>query len=89
MTELALATICALEAVDLWDELEDLRRRVIARSPELLFETRAIGAGVWEWSFRPMVELLLRHIRDVACAAARSREDRSREIEWTLTTAGF
>jgi hypothetical protein len=89
LAELVASVIEALTDAELTDELKLLESRVFGRKPELLFETCASAGGSQCWTFKPMVELLLRHVRAVACARGRSREDRQQEIRWALDVSGL
>jgi len=89
MEALVMAAIAALTKAEFADELALLQTRLFSRSPEVLFEIRQTATDAWHWSFKPMVELLLHHLRDVASATTRSQEDRRREILWVLEASGF
>jgi hypothetical protein len=89
LAELVASVIEALTDAELIDELKMLESRVFGRKPDLLFETRSTTGGNQLWTFKPMVELLLRHVRGVACAHGRSREDRQQEIRWALDVSGL
>jgi hypothetical protein len=89
MAALAAGAILALREAALEDELGLLETRVFGRSPECLFESLQVGADSWFWTFKPMVELLLHHVRDVASAGARSIDERRREIRWAIEASGF
>jgi hypothetical protein len=85
---LATLAMAALYEADLVVEMELLRRRVIARGATVIFEAVADGRGGSELRYKPMVELLLRHVRDVA-VSERTRDERREEILWALEMAGF
>ena len=87
MHELARTTFAALQEADLQDTLEALRDRVLARGTEIV-EIRE-ASGMCEWSFKPMVELLLRHTLEAAVRDDVPLEKRRREIEMALHLAGF
>ncbi len=87
--ELARAAIVALEEAELTEELALLNERVFGACTERLFEATHLADGRWDWGFRPIVELLLHHVRDVASNAARPLEDRGREILWAISMSGF
>jgi hypothetical protein len=80
--------MAALYEADLVVEMELLRRRVLARGATVIFEAVADGRGGSELRYKPMVELLLRHVRDVALSE-RGRDERREEILWALEMAGF
>jgi hypothetical protein len=86
---LAAAATQALKEAELTDELRMLETRVFGRSSELLFESRQIRGRGWRWAFKPIVELLLRHLVDVAPDEGRPREARQREIRWAIEMSGF
>jgi hypothetical protein len=89
MKDLALATIAALDAADLDDEIEALQSRVFSRSIDDLFDTHQLAEDAWQCSFKPMVELALLEIESVARATAMSLEERRRQIRWVLDAVGF
>ena len=89
MEALASATMAALRDADLTEELGLLQNRVFALGSERLFETEQVGHDAWHWRFKPMVELLLLHVREVAGANCRSAADRRREIRWALEICGY
>ena len=77
----------ALQHADLSDELAQLHARVFSLDPEELFDTVLI-ANESVWTLKPMVELVLLHVRDVAMST-RPVEERQHEIRWALEMAGF
>ena len=88
MHELVRATFAALEKAELAEFVRDLRDRVFAREPDELLET-TIESGVCQWSFKPMVELMLRHVRDLAANDQIPAHERRLEIPATIELAGF
>jgi hypothetical protein len=88
LKQLAQETVTALKDADLSAEIALLDSRVFSRSPEELF-----NCGTEEepssWGYKPMLELLLLHVREVAGNATRTPEERSREVRWAVETAGF
>ena len=80
-------TLAALQDAELTEEIALLESRVFARPAAELFETTT-EAPHRPLRFKPMLELVLRHIRDSA-ASARSVDERRREIGWSLDVAGF
>lgn len=88
MHELAVGTFAALEEAELADRLDSLRARVFGRSAQDLMDV-ALVDGVWEWRFKPMIELLLRHIAATASSQDMSRAARQTEIMWVVEMAGF
>jgi hypothetical protein len=89
MEALASAAMAALREAGLIEELGLLQDRVFALGSDRLFESEQLDQDLWHWRFKPMVELLLLHLRDVARAAARSTADRRREIRWALEISGY
>ena len=87
MHQLARATFAALQEADLHDSLEALRDRVIARGTEIVEITTT--ANVSQWSFKPMVELLLHHALEAASRDDVPLVERRREIEAAIQLAGF
>jgi hypothetical protein len=45
--------------------------------------------GVWEWQFKPFVELILRHITDTAANSRLSVDARRAEVHGVLDMLGF
>src|SRR5262245_39368020 len=80
MQELALGAITALEQAGLVEEMRSLRSRILDLSPEVLFEASQTPEGGWRWNFKPMVELALREIQDVAGNTSMSESERQRRI---------
>ncbi|PYR58703.1 MAG: hypothetical protein DMF85_09960 [Acidobacteria bacterium] len=78
----------ALDDSDLADLKDEIHERVFARDPDDLFEIEQIG-DVWEWHFKPMVELLFRHIAHVAANRTASPPRRKDDILWAVGMAGF
>jgi hypothetical protein len=89
MKELALETVAALESADLHDQLEELQQRVLTRDPETLFESVRIDDNVWQWTFKPIVELLFYHVLHAARATSLAKEEQRRQIQWALRISGF
>ncbi len=88
VTELGRAVVIALEQAGLFDELALLRHRVFSQPAPVLFSTREDPDGKWSLRYKPMVELLLLHVRDAAAAEC-SAEERQGEIRWAVEMAGF
>ena len=88
MHELAVATFSALEGAGLTEALDQLHDRVFAGGPDALFEVEVTG-DIWHWSFKPFVELLLRHIVQAASNQALTPRQRQQEIVTALDLAGF
>jgi hypothetical protein len=88
MTELAVGTISALQDGGFVDEIDLLCERVFRLAPDRLFDTELTRGTAWTLSYKPMVELLLIHVRDVARTDT-PRDERREEIRWAMETAGF
>jgi hypothetical protein len=89
MQALALSVVGALERAGLTDMLAELKRRVLERNLEELCDTVAAGRDVWHLSYKPIVELLLYEVRDVARMPHMSDEKRRQRIAWALAMAGL
>jgi hypothetical protein len=87
MRQLAMLTIKALEQASLADEARARHDRVLARRPEELMD-HSLNGRHKEWHFKPMVELLLREVHDIA-RAERPIEERRHEVSWVLDMSGF
>jgi hypothetical protein len=88
MRNLVQAAFAALGEAHLNECVVELRDRVFARHPSLLLEVRTDN-GVCQWSFKPMVELLLRYVLDVTAATTIPAQDRRVEIAAAIELAGF
>ena len=86
--ELAVAAFSALEEAELGEALEELHARVLRRDCTTLFRT-TVREGIVECSLNPIVELLLRHVIDIARQEGVSSDERNREIAWALELSGF
>lgn len=80
-------TVAALQDADLTDQIALLESRVFARPADELFDTTD-GTPGKPLCFKPMLELVLLHIRDSA-ASSKPTDERRREIGWSLDVAGF
>lgn len=89
MKELALATVTTLVDADLAETVDELQARVFSRGAACLFETIELGDNEWQWSFKPMVELLLLDLQDTAALPGLSGEERRDRISWAFEMAGF
>ena len=83
MHELAVAAFDALDAGEFADLLDRLHTRVFDRPPQDLLDVELVD-DIWEWRFKPLVELLLRHIVDVAGNSRISSDARRDEIRLAL-----
>jgi hypothetical protein len=88
MHELARTVFAALQEADLGEIAAEVRARVLDRGPESVVDSSVID-GVAQWSFKPMVELLLRHVLDIATRDGLQSAQRRDEIAATLHLAGF
>src|SRR5262245_1695084 len=83
MHELAVTAFAALEAAELSDVHDLLHTRFLNRPPNDLMDVELID-GVWLWRFKPLVELMLRHITDTASNQALSLAARRDEVHQVL-----
>ena len=79
----------ALRAAGLTDEIDLLHSRVFARKAGEIFDTTFDQQQQYALKFKPMLELLLRHVREIAGQNDRSPEDRQRQIHWAIDAAGY
>ncbi len=79
----------ALSDADLYEVARELRERVLGREPDELLETTFEENGVCVWSFKPMVELVFRHVIDLASNPRMAEDQRRLEIAATMEFAGF
>jgi hypothetical protein len=87
LSSLAVTAMAALYEAQFFDEMTLLRKRVLARGATL-FDQVPTEAGTLRLVYKPMVELLLLHVRETA-VAPKPAEDRRLEILWALEAAGF
>lgn len=87
LSTLAVTTMAALYEADLFVEMEEVRARLLVRGA-VLFEQACGADGAWHLQYRPMAELALVHIREVALSD-RPLDERRFEIQWALEMAGF
>ena len=88
MQELVRGTFAALEAANLGELVGDLRERVFVRDAEELLET-TMEQDVCHYRFKPMVELLLLHVRELAANSKMPVYTRRGEIAAAVELAGF
>ncbi len=88
MHELVLSAFAALEDAELTELFDALQGRLFGRSPQELMDVEFVD-DAWEWRFKPMIELLLRHISQAAANAGLPTEDREDEIISAVEMAGF
>jgi|SRR5436190_1535396 len=88
MRELALMAFSALEGADLTDILDLLHTHVLRRPPAELMDVELVD-GVWEWRFKPMVELMLRHMSDTAADRTQPIDSRRADLRGVLEMLGF
>ena len=77
----------AMQDAELTDELTLLHERIFSLDPEALFDTMLVS-NESVWTLKPMIELLLWHVHDIAISA-RPANDRQAEIRWAIEAAGF
>lgn len=82
---LAQRAFTRLEDAGLDEVAEVLRRRVFSRPTSLVFEM-GTGSGMARLQFKPMVELLLRHLAEIAEHRGHSG---ARECHEAVDLAGF
>lgn len=87
LSSLAVTAMAALYEAGLYDEMEQLRARVLSRGASL-FDQVSGDNNDWRVTYKPMAELLLLHVREAA-VAPRHVDERRREIRWALDIAGF
>ena len=88
MQDLVRATFAALENQSMAEVVEALRDRVFTRHPDELLET-TVERDVCQWSFKPMVELMLREVLYLATTDQLPADERRQEIAATMVLAGF
>jgi len=87
LSALAVTTMAALYEAEFFDEMEQLRGRVLSRGASL-FEHLLGADQQYHLVFKPMAELLLLHVRETA-VAPRPADERREEIRWALDASGF
>lgn len=88
MHALSSSVIAALQRAGLSDLLDDLRHRVLDRAPAEVCESVEAGNDL-HLSYKPMVELALHEIRDVARMPHLSAAHRRDRVAWALAMAGL
>jgi hypothetical protein len=88
MHDLARDTFVTLRAAGFGDVVDMLRSRVLVRPSHDLMDTVQTGEYC-QWSFKPMVELLLLHARDVATREPASPAQQRRDMLEALDLSGF
>jgi hypothetical protein len=88
LSTLAVSALTALYEGGFLVEMELLRKRVLTRNSSILFDQVRGQDGRWHLAYKPMVELLLLHLRDFA-TRDQPHEQRREEILWALEAAGF
>lgn len=88
MHALATSVIAALERAGLSDLRDELKSRVIDRTPAEVCESVEAGNDL-HLSYKPMVELALHEIRDVARMPHLSTGHRRDRIAWAFAMAGL
>lgn len=84
-----MSAVSALEQGGLRDLLDDLQHRVFDRDSEHLCDTERVDEGIVLFTYKPMVELLLREITDVMRSRDLSRDEQRTRVTWALDVAGF
>jgi hypothetical protein len=87
--QLLLDVVQALGRARLEETIRLMEHRLLSRPAEDLFETRPGSNGAVECHFKPMVELLLHHMRAVATDGGRPPNARHAEIARVMQLAGF
>jgi hypothetical protein len=87
LSALAVTTMAALYEAEFFEEMEQVRSRVLSRGASL-FEQMLGSDQRYHLVFKPMAELLLLHVRETA-VAPRPADERREEIRWALETSGF
>jgi len=88
MRELALSALAALQRAGLGDVARVVHERVFGCNVNTLLEPYEENSIV-RWRFKPMAELLLRELKELAIAEDLPLAERRRRIEWTFELAGF
>jgi hypothetical protein len=88
MRELVLTTLAALERAGLADATRVLHERVFCHRADTFAEPYDENNS-WRWRFKPMVELLLLELTDLAEASDLSPDERGERIQWVLEMTGF
>jgi hypothetical protein len=88
MRELALSVLAALDRADLADVARTLHDRMFGCDVNALLESYEENSVV-RWRFKPMAELLLRELKQLATVPGMPIAERRRRIEWTFDMAGF
>jgi hypothetical protein len=83
MYALAVAAFDALERAELADVLDTLHIRFLSRPPGDLMDVEMVD-GVWLWRFKPIIELMLRHIAETAINSTLSPAARRTEVQDVL-----
>ena len=89
MQALVFSVAGSLERAGLTDMLAELKRRVIDRKPEEVCDSVETSESVFHLTYKPIVELLLFEVRDVARMPHLSAEHRRERITWAMTMAGL
>ena len=88
MRALALSALAALQGADLGDVARTVHERVFGCSIDTLLEPYDEN-GIVRWRFKPMAELLLHELKQLASTDELTLTERRRRIEWTFEMAGF
>ena len=88
MRELALSTLAELERAQLAELATAVHQRVFSLNADVILKCHEEN-NIERWRFRPMAELLLRELRDVALDEKLPLDLRRRRIEWALDMSGY
>jgi hypothetical protein len=89
MQSLIASTLSALELSELHTEAQQFHSRILAQPPHVLIESAAVAPNEFRWTLKPIVELLLYDVQQVARDPQLSAEDRGERIRWAIEMAGF
>src|SRR5688500_3666841 len=88
MRELALSVFAALDRANLEDVAQALHVRVFSREADAIME-KYLENDVERWRFKPMAELVVYELKQVASIPHLSREHRGERSELALSISGF
>jgi hypothetical protein len=88
MRELALSVFAALDRANLDDVAQALHARVFSREADALME-KYLENDVERWRFRPMAELVLYELKQVASMPHLALDHRRERCDLALSISGF
>lgn len=88
MQALTLSVMASLERAGLTDMLDELKKRVLDRTPDEVCDAVEAGQAVFHLTYKPIIELLLYEIRDLSRMPHLSAEHRRERITWAMSMAG-